>query len=138
MFSKTNLISTVVAAIWSFMGGYLFWGVLGDSFLTDHLGSATGVMKEMPEFGILGLGCLIQGFAFSSIFRNWGADKFNAAAGLKYGALIGILTGFGNGIIDYATSNMLDLTGAIVNGLIYVVFFAIMGLLVGLVYNKVR
>jgi hypothetical protein len=50
---------------------------------------------------------------------------------------VGILVGLGNSIIDYATSNMLDMTGAL-NALINIVFFAVMGFLVGLIYNKVK
>jgi len=38
--------------------------------------------------------------------------------GLKYG-WVGVLAGLGNNIIDYATSNMLDMTGALINGLFY-------------------
>lgn len=138
MFTKTNLIATIAAAIWSMMGGYLFWGILGEKFMDNHMGSATGVMKENPDFGILAMGCLIQGLAFSTIFRNWGADKYNTMDGLKYGFWVGILAGLGNNIIDYATSNMLDMTGALINGLIYIIFFSVMGFLVGLIYNKVK
>jgi hypothetical protein len=138
MFTKQNLISTIVAAIWSFIGGYLLWGVLAESFMSNHMGTATGVFKEVPEFGVLALGCLIQAFAFSGIFRKWGAANYSAMDGLKYGFWIGIFAGFGNALIDYAVSNMLDLTGALVNGLIYVLFFTIMGLLVGFMYGKVK
>ena len=138
MFTKTNLTSTIVTAIWAFMGGYVLWGILGNDFLGNHLGTATGVGKEIPEFGILALGCLIQAFAFSTIFRHWGNEHYNIMGGLKFGILIGILVGLGNGLIDYATSNMLDMTGAIGNGMIYVFFFAIMGVITGLIYNKVQ
>ncbi len=138
MFTKTNLISTIVAAVWSFMGGFFLWGILAENFMAGHMGTATGVMKDPPDFAILAIGCLIQGLAFSTIFRNWGADKYTTSDGLKYGFWVGILAGLGNNIIDYATSNMLDMTGALVNGLIYIVFFCIMGFLVGLVYNKVK
>ncbi len=102
------------------------------------LGTATGVGKEIPEFGILALGCLIQAFAFSTIFRHWGNEHYNIMSGLKFGILIGILVGLGNGLIDYATSNMLDMTGALGNGMIYVFFFATMGVITGLIYNKVQ
>jgi hypothetical protein len=102
------------------------------------MGTAAGVPKEMPEWGILALGCLIQGFTFSSIFKEWGANKYATSDGVKYGILIGILVGFGNELINYSTTNVLDLTGALVNGLIYAVFYAIMGFLAGLIYNKVK
>jgi hypothetical protein len=29
MFSKSNLISTLVTAIWGFFGGWLLWGIIG-------------------------------------------------------------------------------------------------------------
>jgi len=136
MFSKSNLISTIVTAIWSFMGGYLLWGIIGDPFLQDHLGSATGLMKDTVDFMHLAIGCLIQGFIFSYIYSKWGNSSYSFGNGLNFGIWIGLFAGFGNGIIDYATSNMLDLTGTIVNGLIYVIFFAIMGALAGLIYKS--
>jgi len=138
MFSKTNLISTVVTTIWGFMGGYLLWGILAASFINSHLGTATGVAKEVPEWGLLALGCLIQAFVFSSIFKQWGSNHYNTGDGLKYGILVGVLVGYGNELINYATTNVLDMTGALANGAIYVVFYAIMGFLAGLIYNKVK
>jgi thiamine transporter ThiT len=138
MFTKTNLISTIVAAIWSFMGGFLFWGILAEDFMNNHLGTATGMGKEMPDFGLLAFGCLVQAFAFSSIFRNWGSDSYTPMDGLKYGIWAGILVGFGHGLINHATTNFLDMTGSVVNGFIYVVFYAVMGLLVGWIYKKVK
>ncbi|MFS4494307.1 hypothetical protein [Maribacter sp. 2308TA10-17] len=138
MFTKTNLISTIATTIWGFMGGYLLWGVLADSFLNSHMGTAAGVPKEVPEWGILALGCLIQAFAFSSIFRQWGESRYTTSDGIKYGILIGVLVGLGNELINHATTNVLDLTGALVNGLIYILFYAVMGFLAGLIYNKIK
>ncbi len=136
MFSKTNLVSTIVTAIWSFAGGFLLWGIIGDPFIKDHLGSATGVMKDPVDFGMLALGCVIQGLLFSTIYSKWARGHHSVSEGAKFGLSIGALAGFGNGVIDFATSNMLDLTGTIVNGVIYVVFFTIMGVLASLIYNK--
>ncbi|MEP3209138.1 MAG: hypothetical protein ABJN95_08105 [Maribacter sp.] len=138
MFTKTNLISTIVTAIWGLMGGYLLWGILADSFLNSHLGTAAGVGREMPEWGLLALGCLIQAFVFSSIFRHWGPNSYTTSDGLKFGILIGVLVGLGNELINHATTNIFDMTGALVNGLIYILFFAVMGFLTGLIYNKVK
>lgn len=138
MFKKTNLVSTIVTTIWGFMGGYLLWGILADPFLNSHLGTAAGVPKEMPEWGLLALGCLIQAFAFSSIFKQWGPAHYTTSDGVKYGILTGILVGFGNELINHSTTNVFDLTGALVNGMIYILFYAVMGFLAGLVYNKVK
>ena len=136
MFSKSNLLSTVVAAIWAFFGGYLLWPVLGEGFLMDHLGSATGVGREEPDFMFLVLGCVIMAFAISTIYEQFGKGNYSAGDGAKLGLWIGVLTGFGDGVVNYSTSNILDLTGTLANGVLYIIFFAVMGALAGLVYNK--
>lgn len=136
MFSKSNLISTIVTFLWAFFGGYLLWGMLVDPFLQEHLGSATGVSKEAPEFVPLAIGCLIVAFAFSTIFSKWSRGSHSASQGAEFGIWVGILIGFGDGIINLGVMNVLDLTGALVNGVTYVVFFLIMGVLASIVYNK--
>ena len=137
MFSKSNLISTLVAGIWSFMGGFLLWGVLTVSFFEEH--STEGflnLMKEEPNFPVLALGCFLQAFIFSAIYKSYGAGKYSAKDGLAYGILVGVLFGFGNGLIDYAVENAFDSVGFIANGFVYILFFGIMGVLAGLVYRK--
>jgi len=56
-------------------GGFLLWAVLAENFMDNHMGMATGVMKENSDFSILALGCLVQGFAFSDIFFATGDQK---------------------------------------------------------------
>ena len=137
MFSKTNLISTVVTALWAFLGGYLLWGVLALSYLSDHLGTATGTMKETPDFLVLAFGCLVVGFAFSSLYGKWARGAHSASQGAQFGNWVGILIGFGGGVIDFATSNLLDMSGTFVNAIIYIIYFIIMGILASMVYKKV-
>ena len=136
MFSKTNLIATLVTALWSFFGGYLLWGLIAEPFLADHLGTATGTIKETPDFVSLAFGCLISGFAFSTIYSKWERGAHSIGQGAKFGNWVGILIGFGGGIIDFATGNLLDMTGTFVNAIIYVIFFIFMGILASMVYNK--
>jgi len=138
MFSKNNLITTIVTAIWAFMGGYLLWGILGDSFLSEHLGA--GASENMtdgePNFAMLALGCLIMAWAFTTIYSKWARGAHSISQGAQYGLLVGVLFGFGSGLIDYATANFLDMTGTLGNGAIYIVFYVIMGILASLVYGK--
>jgi len=136
MFSKANVTSTILTAIWGFGGGYLLWGYLSVDFFSDHMGSATGVMKEVPDMVYLLLGCLINGFAFSTIYGKWANGKFSAGSGISFGIWIAVLMGLGEGLIDYATSNILDLTGMLANVVIWIVFLGIMGLVAGIAYNK--
>lgn len=71
MFSKSNLISTIVTFIWAYLGGYLLWGVLGDPYLADHLGTANITIKEMPDMMYLIIGCLVNAFAFQLFIQNY-------------------------------------------------------------------
>ena len=135
MFSKSNLISTLVTAVWGYLGGWVLWGMLMDPILQEH-NSATGMMKEMPDMFHLIIGCIIAGFAFSTIYGKWGSGNYSAMSGLTYGVWVGILLGFGEGLVNMAVMNMLDFTGTLLNGVTYVVFYAVMGLLAGLVYQK--
>ena len=135
MFSKANLISTVVALIWGMGGGFLLWGILAEPYMADHI-LLDGVMKDPVDMVYLGIGTLIQGFAFSTIYGKYGSGSYGAGSGLSYGIWLAILAGLGEGIIDFATANLMNLHGTLVNFLVYLIFFGIMGLLVGLIYGK--
>ncbi len=137
MFSKTNIIATVVNAIWAFMGGYLLWGIIADPYLSTQT-RITGVTREAPDFLWLAIGCLIMAFAFCTIYAKWARGAHSTSQGLQFGLWLGILIGGGSGIIDYATANILGLKGTAVNAVVYIVFFAIMGILASLIYSKVK
>ena len=136
MFSKANLTSTILTAIWSFFGGYLLWGYLTVYFFNGHLGSATGVMKDSPDMLYLALGCLINAFVFSTIYGKWAIGKFSVGSGITLGVWISILMGLGSGLIDYSTSNIVDLTGMFANFGVYLIFMIVLGALAGFSYNK--
>lgn len=136
MFTKVNLISTLVTTLWGVIGGFLLWGLLADPYLSDHQGTATGVMKAEPNFIPIILGSLISGFVLSTLYRKWARGKHSSSEGAKFGLGIGLLIGFGDRIIEYGVANLLDLSGTIVNALVYVVFFIILGVLASLVYRK--
>lgn len=138
MFSKTNLISTLVTGLWAFFGGWILWGILGDSLIAGHLIADSAIMKTAPNFGPLVIGCLIVGFTFSIIYAKWANVTNSFSHGAQFGIWLGILVGFGNGLIDYATANIIDLTGMTINGLIYIIYFLIMGVLASMVYGKAK
>lgn len=136
MSSKTNLIAYLSAALWAYFGGFLLWGIIGDPLLIDHLGSATGVMKDMPDHTHLVLGCLILAIAFTIIYSKWARGHHSASEGAQFGLLMGILTGFGSGMIDFSTTNILAFSGFLINALIYIVYYVIMGVILSMVYKK--
>lgn len=135
MFSKTNLISTLVTGLWAFLGGWLLWGMLGDPLLKDHV-VTPGIMKPEPDMVHLIIGCFVMAFAFSTIYSKWARGHHSVSQGLQYGLWLGILSGLGEGLIDYSTANLVDITGTFINAVIYIVFYGIMGALASVIYGK--
>lgn len=135
MFSKANLTSTIVNTIWGVGGGFLLWGILADPYLQDHV-VTSGLMKDPPDMVYLVVGCLIQAFGFSTIYGKYGAGSYGGGNGISLGVITAIMVGLGEGLIDFATANILNLHGTLVNFVVYLIFFGIMGLLAGLIYKK--
>ncbi len=136
MFSKANIVSTLVTAIWGYFGGWLIWGTLLKDFLSEHAGGATGVMRETPDMVYLVIGCIIVAFVFSTIYSKWGSDGYGTTSGITYGIWVGLLFGLGEGLIGYAVMDTSDLTGALANAGANVLCYAILGLLAVMFYNK--
>ena len=136
MFSKTNLIAYLVTALWSYFGGFLLWGIIGDPLLKNHLGSATGLMKDIPDHLFLVLGCVILAIIFCIIYSKWARGHHSTSQGAQFGLLLGILAGFGSGMIDYSTSNMFVFTGFLLNAMLYIVYYIIMGVIASLIFKK--
>ncbi len=74
-------------------------------------------------------------FAFSTIYSKLSGGH-SLSHGAKFGLSVGILIGFGDRFIDFAVANIMDLTGTLISGVIYIVMFAVMGVLASLVYGK--
>ena len=75
-------------------------------------------------------------FVFSTIYSKWGSDGYGTTSGITYGIWVGLLIGLGEGMINYAVTDTSDLTGVLINAGAVVVLYAVMGLLAGMVYNK--
>jgi hypothetical protein len=136
MFSKSNIISTLVTAVWGYLGGWVIWGMIFDPILGDHSGNATGVMREMPDMVHLIIGCILVGFIFSTIYSKWGRENYGVASGFSFGIWIGLFLGLGEGIVNYSVMDVLSITGTLINAVAFLIFYGIMGLLAGLVYQK--
>lgn len=137
MLSKTNLISTLVTTIWGFFGGFLIWVIVGDPLLKDNMLTA-GLMRDPADYTFLILGCLITGFVFSTVYSKWARGAHSISQGAQFGIWLGIFIGLGSGFIDHATSNILNLNGTLINGVLYIIHFAIMGVLASIIYKKIR
>ncbi len=136
MFTKQNLAATLVAAITMFVLGFLIWGVATVDFFEKH--TITNVMKDPPDFPLLILSNLLASFALSSIYGKWARGYHSAAGGFQYGIWIGIFTGLGIGLLWYATATLNDLTGQLVEAVLEVIYYGIIGMVIALMYKATQ
>lgn len=136
MFTKANLISTLVTTLWSYFGGYFLWGIVVAPLMEGHIGRAIGVWKETPNHLYLILGCVIFAFAFSTIYSRLYGVGHRLSRGVVFGAWIGVLLGFGGGMINLGVTNFTDFKGIIINGIFALAFYIVMGVLANSVYSK--
>ncbi len=132
MNTQKFLIGTITGGVVFFFLGFLFYAILLDSFFVANAGSATGVAKTNMAYWPLILGNLATGALFTYIFQKW-ANISTFATGARSGALIGLLMALGYDLVMYDTSNIMNLTGSLVDIVVFTVMSAIAGGFIGLV-----
>jgi len=136
MFSVSNLLAILASFIILFFGGYIYYGILAAGFYESHAGSATGVQKEQVDMTFIAIACLVEAFVMTSIYSKWTNGDYTVSSGFKFGAFVGLFVGFGIGFITYATTNLSDITGHIVDGIWNIFFYGLTGVVIALVLNK--
>ncbi|MBV6640345.1 MAG: DUF1761 domain-containing protein [Cyclobacteriaceae bacterium] len=137
MKAKNSIIATLVGTVSLFLLGWIFYGMLLMDFNMQNAGSATGVMREESEmvWWALILGNVVQAYFLVYIFERW--ENVNSfVSGLKGGAVIGFLLGLGFNLVMYATSNMMNLTAALVDPFVSMAMMGITGGLIGMILGK--
>ena len=135
MFTKQNLLATLAGTLLMFLLGWVIWGMATASFFAEH--SNASLMKPDAEMSMLHifLGNLIAAFAMSSLYGKWARGHHSAGEGLKFGAWIGLFVGLGMGLVWMGTSNMMDATGHFTEAALDIIFYAIAGAVIALVYK---
>ena len=134
MFSKSNLLATLVGAVVMFFLGYLIWGVAAVDFFEEH--SLIDAMKEVPNLGLIAVGNVVGAFVLSTLYSKWARGHHSLGHGFQFGAWIGVFVGISMGLIWYATANWMDLTGHVAEAVIYILYYGIVGAVIGFVYQK--
>ena len=134
MDTKKFLTGTLVGGIAFFFLGYLIYGMALMNFMSSHAGSAMGVQKSMEEFKwwALILGNLSSAALLSYIFLKW-AHISSFASGATAAAVVGFFASMGFDMVMFATSNLMDLTGIVVDILAFTVMNAVVGGIIGAV-----
>jgi hypothetical protein len=130
--NKKTMISGVLGGVTYFLLGWLIWGVILKNSMSGMEGTATGVMRAESDFiwWALVVGNLFYGMALAYILGTWsGVTTFTGGA--KAGALIALLFTAGYDFIYYATTNIMQLNGTIMDIAIQTVMGAIAGGVIG-------
>ena len=134
MFSKSNLLATLVGTVVMFFLGYLIWGIATVDFFDGH--SIVNVMKETPDLGLIAFSNLVAVFALSTLYGKWARGHHSIGEGFKFGAWIGVVVGIGMGLLQYGTANIMDLTGHLVEAILDIIFYGVIGAVIGFIYQK--
>jgi uncharacterized membrane protein (DUF485 family) len=133
MFTKQNLLATLAGTLTMFILGYLIWGIALMDYYAAH--TITDVMRQEPDFGILIVSHIIGAFALSTIYSKWAGGNYGAGSGFSFGIWIGVFAGISYSLLWYATSTMMDLTGHLTDAVVNLVFFALIGTVIGFTYK---
>lgn len=126
------LMGTVAGGITFFLVGFIIYGLALMSFFEAHAGSATGVAKADMVWWALILGNMSSAALLSYIFLKW-ANISSFGSGASAAAIIGFFMSLSYDMVNFATTNAMDMTGAFADVVVSVVYFAIGGGVIGAV-----
>jgi hypothetical protein len=124
------IVAGLIGGVTSFFTGFLIYGIILDSTMTDLAGSATGVNKETPDMLLLILGSIFWGMTYAYIFDTWAGIK-TFSAGAMGGAIVGGLYAAGADFTMLGTTNITTLPGALLDIVAATIMHAIIGGVVG-------
>ena len=131
MVTKQFTMATLAGGVAAMITGYVFYGMLLMDFYATNTGSANGVYKEVPIWWALILGQVLLA-AFVTMILGWRGDS-SAGAGLKTGALVGLVLGLSLNFTFYGTANIANLTATLVDPIIVMIQTGITGAVIGAV-----
>lgn len=134
MDTKKFFMGTMAGGLTFFLAGWLIYGMALMNFMMEHAGSATGVSRsdeDMVWWSLL-LGNFASGALFTYVFLKW-TNISSFGGGFRAAAAMSFLMAAGFDFTMYGTSNMMDLTGTVVDILAYTVMAGIGGGVIGAV-----
>ena len=136
MFPKSNLLGTLKGFVILFILGYLYYNILANVFMKEA--RIQSISKIPTDMFYLSLGLLIQAFIMSTIYQKLTGHGANAKSGFQFGAWIGILVGFGMGLVWYGSANIYTLNRHLVDGVWSVIFYGMVGAGIGWTQYKMN
>ncbi|NND02841.1 MAG: hypothetical protein HKN91_08640 [Acidimicrobiia bacterium] len=132
---KRIVLSVLTGTVALFVLGFLLYVVLLGGFYESNLGSATGVVREVPIPWAMVLAQL--GLASMLTYVLVHADVTSALGGLKVGAVFGFLFGVAIAFDLFAVTNWSNVNVAFVEPFVTTVRLSIAGSAIGWVLGRV-
>ena len=135
-----TIVAAIVGAIVLFLTGFLFFGVLLESFFKSQMIEYKGLMRETPIFVTLFLWNIVWAWLIAFIFDYWATIR-TFVGGLKGGAIIMFAVVFGVNLANYTFMNIYTgnpLVPIAVSVIVQTVMGALAGGVIGLVLGKMR
>lgn len=123
---KSTLIAGLVGSVVYYLLNFLFYGAL--SVLEGyHSAGAEAVMRgdDSMLHIHLALGHLVTGFAVAHIYSKWARGTHSFFHGAQFGAMLGVAFGLGLNLVWYATSDMMNFTGHLIDSVYQIVALGI-------------
>jgi hypothetical protein len=119
------LVAGLIGAVAGLILGFLIYEVALSSFFEGHMASIMRSDEEMVWWAVI-VGHLAWGLIFALIYGRW-ANISTFATGAKAGVIIGGLFALIFDMLYYATTTMMDLTGALMDVIVFAVISAVIG-----------
>ena len=126
---KKMLIATIAGGLAFFVLGYLIYEVILGGFYEANLGSATGVVREVPVAWAMVVSQLGLAAVVAYVFRH--ANVSTVGSGLQTGAIFGLLYGVAMASNLYAVTNWSNVTVALVEPVVTAIRIALGGAVIG-------
>ncbi len=126
---RKMLIGTVAGGVAFFLLGGLIYEVILGGFYRANLGSATGVLRELPIWWAMVVSQLGLAAVVTYVFLH--ANVATASDGLRTGAIVGLLLGITMSFDLYSVTNWSNMTVAFVEPFVWAVRTALAGAVIG-------
>jgi phosphate/sulfate permease len=127
MKTKNFLVSGVVAGIFNFLLGWLFYGILFKDIYPEG---------ENMNLVFTFLGCLTYGLFIAYVFTKWAGITISLT-GIKAGAIIGFFTSLSMNFFMYSNRTV-NYQSMALDVIITIVISAIMGAAIALINGKMK
>ena len=129
------IVSTIVAGVFIFLFGWLFWGIIFGEYFKLHIGHIMRPEHDLKIWAYL-VGSLLQAFFMSIIYSRYFRKGVSPITeGLGFGFIIGFLMALPH-VFFYWGGMLVPYQPVVLEGIISGVMIVITGLIIGLIYGK--